>query len=519
MSDQFSPIRPKSVPLSHAEPESPAGTVSTASAVTWGLGLLLAAGLLVGVFYLLPAWLETSRPASVSAPVSAPGDGGGTTSGGPDSSPANAATASAAEETDDETLPPFQQLQRQQARERAQAELARFVELQIELEDSMQVGAWGADAYEQAQRLAAAGDEQFVREQFQESVASYEAATQSLQELIERGRDLLEQSVARGTAALAARDQQRAEEAFSLAETIAPDDPRVAAGKFRAALLPDINRLMREARNAELAENWAEAQTIYERVASLDPDTSGLDAAMDRVAAGRTQMRIRQRLSEAFAHLDGGRFDAARSAFREVLDLEPGNSVAQSGLEQVARQADVARINALQTRAEAAAAEERWEDAAALYEQVLEIDSTIQFAKSGSSLALAQQRTRTALDKIAQSPERLSSDRLYREAREILERAEDLEPRGERLASRIEDVRSILDTYANPVPVVLRSDNRTEVTVSTVGTLGSFEEKRLELRPGAYTVIGSRDGCRDVREQIVVRPNMNPVDIRCSETL
>ena len=80
-------------------------------------------------------------------------------------------------------------------------------------------------------------------------------------------------------------------------------------------------------------------------------------------------------------------------------------------------------------------------------------------------------------------------------------------------------MRETLQVYANPVPVVLRSDNRTEITLSTVGALGSFEEKRLELRPGAYTVVGSRDGCRDVREQIVVRPNMGPVDIRCTETL
>lgn len=515
MSDQFSPIRPKSVPLSHGEPESRGRAAPTASAVTWALVALLAAGLLVGVFYLLPAWLENSRSASVSAPVSAPDVAGA----GSDGEAGTAQTTAAADEEDDEALPPFQQLQRQQARESAQEELARFVELQIELEENMQVGAWGAETYDQAKRLAAAGDEHFVREQFQESVASYEAATQALEELIQRGRDLLEESVARGTAALAARDQARAEEAFALAETIAPDDPRVAAGRFRTALLPDINRLMREARNAELAENWAEALAIYERVESLDGDTSGLEAAMDRVAQGRKQMRIRQRLSEAFAHLDDERFDAARSAFREVLDLQPGNTVAESGLEQVARQADVARINTLQTRAETAVAEERWDDAAALYDQVLEVDPTIQFAKSGRSMALAQQRTRSALDKIARNPERLSSDRLFREAREILQRAEDLEPRGARLASRIEDVRSILETYGNPVPVVLRSDNRTEVTVSTVGTLGSFEEKRLELRPGAYTVIGSSDGCRDVREQIVVRPNMNPVDIRCSETL
>ena len=173
----------------------------------------------------------------------------------------------------------------------------------------------------------------------------------------------------------------------------------------------------------------------------------------------------------------------------------------------------------LPLRQRAAAAAGRWGDAADLYGQVLGLDPTIQFAQAGRAEAEAQARTQAALARILERPDRLSSDKLYREAREILDRAEQLRPRGEALARQIADVRETLEVYANPVPVVLRSDNRTEITLSTVGALGSFEEKRLELRPGAYTVVGSRDGCRDVREQIVVRPNMGPVDIRCAETL
>jgi hypothetical protein len=41
----------------------------------------------------------------------------------------------------------------------------------------------------------------------------------------------------------------------------------------------------------------------------------------------------------------------------------------------------------------------------------------------------------------------------------------------------------------------------------------------VSLRPGAYTLIGSRDGCRDVRQKVVVRPDMQPIDIRCIERL
>ena len=75
----------------------------------------------------------------------------------------------------------------------------------------------------------------------------------------------------------------------------------------------------------------------------------------------------------------------------------------------------------------------------------------------------------------------------------------------------------LLETYGIPVSVTLRSDNRTEVTLSSVGRLGTFAEKELHLRPGAYTIVGSRDGCRDVRASILVRPDMQPVEIRCEE--
>jgi tetratricopeptide (TPR) repeat protein len=506
MSDDFRPIRPKTVPLSHAAPPVASGHRGTRQGLTWLLAAALAVGSLTLVFVLVPAWLENRPPPGASVSSSAAG-GTADLSGG---------NATAAEADDD--LPPFQLLQRQQARERAQQALADFVERQIRLEEEMSVGAWGAADYQQAKALAAAGDEAFVQERFDDAISQYEAAAAALAELMAYGREVLERAVDSGFAALDQRDAVEADEAFRLAANIAPEDPRVVDGLRRTALLPEVTALLRQARNQELAETWSEAEQTYARIRELDADTTGLDDAAARVAEGRRRERLQGLLSDGFAHLDAGRHEAARRAFADALRLDPGNAVAQGALEQVDKQADVAELNRLRADAERAAAEERWDEAAELYQRALDRDPTLRFAQTGRALAQAQARTRTALRRILDNPERLSSDALYQEARAILARAEQLEPRGPRLATQIADVGTILDAYAEPVPVLLRSDNRTEVTVSSLGVLGSFSEKRLELRPGAYTLVGSRDGCQDVRTQIVVRPNMSPVDIRCVDT-
>jgi hypothetical protein len=69
------------------------------------------------------------------------------------------------------------------------------------------------------------------------------------------------------------------------------------------------------------------------------------------------------------------------------------------------------------------------------------------------------------------------------------------------------------------VPVTLTSDAATEVTISQLGALGKFARKEVQLRPGRYVLIGSRDGRRDVRRELMVVPQMPPVEIVCQESI
>ena len=72
-----------------------------------------------------------------------------------------------------------------------------------------------------------------------------------------------------------------------------------------------------------------------------------------------------------------------------------------------------------------------------------------------------------------------------------------------------------------PIRVALASDNATEVQIYRIGKLGLFEQKDLELMPGRYTVVGTRQGFRDVRKELNLMPGSSPptLVVRCEERI
>lgn len=499
MSEDPGIIRPKTVPLSHSakpQAEHPAATPRWLVPV----GALVVGVLLYALFAVAPDFVT---PVDVE-PV--------TTSPTADPSVKGPAPA-------EEQLPPYQALQREQARQEAQDELGRFVELELHLRDTMQVGTWGQAGYDAAKEHALAGDEAFLRERFGPAIASYQAATRALAELIEEGERVYAEALAAGIEAINARDKKTADMQLAQAQLIKPGKTELTNAIRRAERLPEVVTLFRTARNQELTSLWDEAVATYEQIRVLDADTPGLVDAIANARYGRSQLNLQEYLSDGFIALDNQSFKSATAAFNRALAIEADNAVALGGLQQVAEQTVVVEIDRLEARASNFEAKEQWQEAASDYNAILALDSNIQFAKQGRTRAELQQQSFDTLSNIAASAERLSSDRLYQEAQQILERAKGLEPRGPQLARIVQEVDELLQLYGNPVPVVLHSDNATNVMLSSVGQLGKFSEKHLNLRPGAYTLIGSRDGCRDVRTNITVRPEMAPVDIRCEEVL
>lgn len=226
-------------------------------------------------------------------------------------------------------------------------------------------------------------------------------------------------------------------------------------------------------------------------------------------------------MAAGLAALDAGDWEGARAAFSRAAEIRPGSAEPATGLARVEAAADQAAIEARRARARALIESEAWHQAVAEYEAALEIDPTLSFARDGLRLAEARAALSDRIDFHLGRADRLAAPAVFAEAEDLLDAAREIEPAGPRHADQVARLEGLLDRVREPVRVALVSDALTEVTVYQVGRLGTFSRRELELRPGVYTIVGSRAGYRDVRRQLRVEPGAapEPFEIRCEEKI
>jgi len=151
----------------------------------------------------------------------------------------------------------------------------------------------------------------------------------------------------------------------------------------------------------------------------------------------------------------------------------------------------------------------------------LKLDTMIRFAQEGK----ARSDDRAALDDgigyHLTHGARLSDEKVLAAASALLGDADRIEPAGPRLTEQRAQLAGLVSKASTPVPVLLESDNKTEVVVYRIGPLGRFKRHMIQLRPGTYTVVGTRPGYRDVRVNVHVEAGKEPqpLIVRCEEKI
>ncbi len=471
-----------------------------------GFGALIAA--VAGVVVLLPALVErgpdraegtvqaASPPPAFADLDQAPKPGmmaAGVSE--PERNARNARVAGQA--TDADTAAGSKAAKAAQKSEIAEKQLEIALQRQARLENAG-VRIWGVErlvtSYAEATRKLVDGDGYIRAGDFDRAAAAYRQAASRFEQLAASRPERLGRALKNGAAALEQLNDVGAAHHFEIALAAEPGNTIAENGLRRAQNLPRMLDLFEQARRLEAAGQLDSALQGYREVEALDTEFQRSRDARLRIERRIAERDYRRAVSDALSALEQRDYSRSKSALAAAKRLRPD---APEVREIAIRMQAAIQRNRLDSFRRQAGVHERNEDWAAslrVYDDALGIDAHAEFAVRGRSRAERFLALNRQLDHYLAQPDRLQSPEPLAHARKVITTIAGVENAGPKLSAKSQRLGALIASANEPQPVILRSDEKTSVVVHRVARFGRFKERRLTLRPGTYTAVGSRPG-------------------------
>ena len=387
--------------------------------------------------------------------------------------------------------------------------------------DARGAAAWDGTEYSAAQLQLAEANGAAAAGGIAIALQHLSQAQQLLTHVAQKEPQALAAQLKAGDTALAAGHQDMASQAYALARRIDPNSQRAIDGARRARLLNGVLPLLKDARRAELAHNYSRAAQDFSQALALDPGNAEAKEGLARANAAFGNDSYARSVGAGFAALGAGRLAEAETDFRQALGFRAQGKEATEGLQRVSAAMQASRLAALRQQAAGLEAQEHWRQAIAVYDTALREDPSLAFAKRGKSQDEARAELSESLQRIIDHPDRLIFPSAKDEAVTLLQQAREQTSPGPALQAQVARVAQLLPQLDRPVLLNMISDNATQVTIPSIGVFGTFGRREIRLKPGTYTVVGTRYGYRAVHQEFTVEPGQQTVTITvsCSEPI
>lgn len=408
------------------------------------------------------------------------------------------------------------------AKSRAEAEqaLGLFLQKRNALEVQA-VSLWGGGDYIRVIELEKTGDRFFKKKYFDAARQDYTNGLEILSKLEKTIPKRISDTITEGSQALEKGDAKQALNQFTLAAKIEPSNNIAQRGILRSKINQQVFELLNNGLELENQNRLSDARNKYQQAATLDPELKRVKNMLASVNGKLTEQEFRTAMSQGFNYLSQENYSTALNAFKKAENIKPGSEQVNEGLIQAREGIRLGKITLHKRKAQRFEKSENWKTAAEHYRAALAIDPTLQFAKQGRERSLRNAELHRQLDFYLDKPSRLHSKDPYQSAAQLLLSLRDLPSKGMLLSKKTRNLSTQLELARTEYPVRLKSDAQTDIAVYKLGKLGKFTSHRLMLRPGTYTVVGTRSGYRDVRQKFTVdgQQNQITIEIQCREKI
>ncbi len=209
-----------------------------------------------------------------------------------------------------------------------------------------------------------------------DAVLSYQKVLSINAEHTEARQRMAEISRQRAEKALTEGRDEEALSAFSEALKFTPEDEALST-RYEQAKVEKRTKvlvsLLAKAEKEQSARNWGAALSILNNALELDPESEKARTRLAAVQAEQRKEQLQSILARAERAAQAGRWELVIAALEEYLALEPGDAKVQARIEEARRKLHEAQVDEAYTHARNLARQERWEEAAAVWGEVLKL--------------------------------------------------------------------------------------------------------------------------------------------------
>ncbi|WDE13202.1 hypothetical protein [Thalassomonas haliotis] len=413
---------------------------------------------------------------------------------------------------------PWQEAQLAKHRRQAQEILSQVLARQKALEQK-KVTLWAKEDFSQAIKNAEDGDLFYRSQEFEQAMQSYRKTLSQLQTIEANIPEVFTLHLTQGQAALIANNAAQAKQQLQIALYLMPDNETAQLAFDRALVLNQVLQLVKQGKVLMDEQQLEASIKVLNQAAALDNQSPLVITELGRVKNAIKERDYSLAMSSGYKNLKNKNYPSAIKNFTAAGKIIPSAADPQKAILQAKSQALKAAITEKMQQAQNLEQQENWQLAQQSYQQALALDQTLISAKVGQLRSQARAELDSNLKSILEKPTRLASAKVFVQAQKVYGDALKIKTPGTKLQQQIFDVKKLLAQIKQPVSLRIQSDNHTKVTLYRVGELGNFFAKDLSLTPGQYTITGSRDGYRDVRQEFTLMPGkaLKTITIACNE--
>ncbi len=366
------------------------------------------------------------------------------------------------------------------------------------------VERWNRDGFFEISELKKKAIFNFSNGEYADALDDLRSVTSRAEKILQDAEHIYQENLRKAGSFLVEDRYDEARLHLEKALTVAPQSPEALELQRRIEKLPKILPLLNDIKIARTENDLQKEYEYLQQLLQLAPEREEAAARLRTVAELIKNQKFASHISSGFASIEKSRAKEARYHYREAQKIDAGRPELSVLHEKLVALEKSLRFQQAVKQAEQSVRRDDWREAKDDFAGAVKDAPDNQTAVEGLKRAEEILGFQSTFSNYFENPYRLTNTAVRDEAEKTLKQAETVSGYSFTLKRQAEQLRQLIVKLNRPVPVTVISDNKTNVSVRSVGKVGTVSQKTVQLKPGRYTFEGARPGFKSKLVQTLI---------------